>query len=477
MSEAIARRTSVHRRKPHWLNVVRWGRLVRHLWRAGALAVVAVLGVMAVACGMGGGGEEFEVWVIDQSGTAGTLYIYDGKDLIEDTAQAVPEVIDLGGAVSALCQQQTGTAPARAHMVMFNAGQTHAIVSFVATGHVVFMEASTRTPKACIDVGEQAHGSIAAPDDTYLLVADQNGKKVHRISTDYGANRFSLDTAASIDLATCTTPSGAKCEDKAVRPDTAPICFGINSASRLAFVTLRGGGMFVLDSGATPMSIVAEYDKATVKGNGLCGVEIGGKMFVNAGGATKGSPRGSDLYSFALSDFPASGAVGSPNQPAPKLVFSKDEGDHDAHMILSTAGHGSEDGGLVWVVDRFANEVEVVDPETGSLVNTFGLAGQVSADPAPDFTDVSPGGDYAFIALRGACPLTANIEGVNNAVGATPGVGVIKVEEDGVRGQLVGIAPINSPAPAGFDCPSRSDDPAGSITNQADPHGLRVRAK
>ena len=47
----------------------------------------------------------------------------------------------------------------------------------------------------------------------------------------------------------------------------------IDSSSRLAFVTLRGGGLFVLDSRATPMRIVAEYDEATIHGNGCGGVE------------------------------------------------------------------------------------------------------------------------------------------------------------------------------------------------------------
>lgn len=37
------------------------------------------------------------------------------------------------------------------------------------------------------------------------------------------------------------------------------------------------------------------------------------------------------------------------------------------------------------------------------------------------------------------------------------------------------FAAITSHAPANFDCASRADNPAGSITNQADPHGLRVR--
>ncbi len=40
-------------------------------------------------------------------------------------------------------------------------------------------------------------------------------------------------------------------------------------------MTLRGGGLFVVDAKATPMAIVGEYDKTTVKGNGCGGVQVG----------------------------------------------------------------------------------------------------------------------------------------------------------------------------------------------------------
>ena len=70
--------------------------------------------------------------------------------------------------------------------------------------------------------------------------------------------------------ATCTTPSGRPCEDPTLRPINWPICPIIDSSSTYGFVTLRGGGMFVVNAKTTPMSIVAEYDKATVRGNG-CG--------------------------------------------------------------------------------------------------------------------------------------------------------------------------------------------------------------
>src|SRR6185369_14288148 len=181
-----------------------------------------------------------EVWMIDQSNTydsdgngtldsGGTLYIFNGNELAGQAAsKASPEVINLGGALAEAIKLTTGTVPVRPHIISFNASQTHAIVSFVASGHVLIFDAATRTPVFVVDVGAQAHAALPSPDETYVLVANQNGKLVHRISTDYSHNAFALDTNATLNLAAGTTPSGALKQDDgvtqvSVRPDNAPI--------------------------------------------------------------------------------------------------------------------------------------------------------------------------------------------------------------------------------------------------------------
>jgi hypothetical protein len=189
-------------------------------------------------------------------------------------------------------------------MLLFNSTHTRAIVSYVATGHVLFMNAATRAPIACIDVGLQAHAAFPAPNDSYVVVANQNGKLLQRITTNFATDSYVLDPAATLNLATCLTPNGAPCEGPA-RPDNAPICPIIESSSRFSFVTLRGGGLFVVNSTTTPMSIVAEYDNATVHPNGCGGVEAPGKMYINSGGGTPANPLESDLYAFPLSGFSA----------------------------------------------------------------------------------------------------------------------------------------------------------------------------
>lgn len=391
----------------------------------------------------------YEVWVIDQSDTTadggGTLYIYRGEDVSgQDAGQAVPEAIDLGGAARDLCLATTGSAPRRPHMFMFNAANTHAAIAFVATGHVLFMSSHTREPVGCLDVGVQAHAVMISNDDTFALVANQNGKLLQRITTDYETDTFTIDNAATLNLATCTTPNGAACQDPVLRPDTAPICPALDSENRLAFITLRGGGLFVVDPHDTPMRLIAEYDKATVHPDGCGGIEANGKMYINSGGPLHG-----DLYAFDLVLFNDEG--NPPNYPAPFVVFSQDDRKPDSHGVTRT-----KHSRYVWAGGRAANDITVVDAVTDSVVNQFTLVGTVSGDPAPDIMDISPSGNRVFVALRGAIPLT----GGATATGSTPGVGVVRVEQGGRTGTLFTRIPITH---------------AVGGVERADPHGLAVR--
>jgi hypothetical protein len=65
-----------------------------------------------------------------------------------------------------------------------------------------------------------------------------------------------------------------------------------------------------------------------------------------------------------------------------------------------------------------------------------------------------------YVSLRGPRPLTGNIALYNNAVGGTPGVGVIQVTEGGRGGELIAVAPITHVVDG---------------LERADPHAVRVR--
>jgi hypothetical protein len=349
------------------------------------------------------------------------------------------ETIDLGGAAAALCEAQTGAFPVRPHMMAMSPGQTHAIISFVSTGHVLFVDAASRTPVACLrsspGVGgaRQAHMSTPSPDGTYVTVANQNGKLFERILTDYDTNTFVHDVAATLDLAACATPNGLPCEAAGLRPDNAPICPITESTSRYTFVTLRGGGLFVVDSQSTPMQIVGEYDTSVVHGNGCLGAEVPGKMYIDSGGGTAQNLHQADLYAFPVDGY---SPFNPPNTPSPTLVFSDNSEGADAHGAGLT-----KHGRYLWIADRGRNFLWVVDTDTDVVVNTIPLVGDASDDPTPDLVVASPNGSHAFLSLRGPVPLTAD---PHVSTGSTPGVGILKVTEGGRNAVFEAVAVVSN---------------------------------
>lgn len=417
----------------------------------------------------------FEVWIADQSDTrrskagqtyGGQLLIYRGSDLMGTSAASARATVrlDLGAETADLCLRQTKRYPVRPHMILFNKEHTHAIVSFVASGHVVIFDAARRLPLSCFEttVGStgtrQAHAAYAAPDGSFIVVANQNGKRLERIDTNFKINTFVHNAAATLDLLTCSTPSGQPCESPDRRPINWPICPIVDSSSRYAFVTLRGGGLFVVDARATPMTIVGEYDRHTVRGNGCGGLEVNGQMYVNSGGSPVNvsgtDPRHPALYGFDVYRFPLTGyaATNAANTPAPELLYTK-SGAADSHGVVE-AGRGR----YLWAMDRHNDVAEILDLRSGRHVNTVKLNGPLTDNAAPDLIDAAPSGSRLFVALRGATPLSGD---PHNAVGSTPGLGVIQVSTGGSSGELKAIVPLTNPMQQPGQTP--------------DAHALRVR--
>ncbi len=407
---------------------------------------------------------QFEIWLVDQSNSnsktfGGTIYIYDGYRTAAHPSTTRPtDVIDLGAGTADVCRDATGVNPVRPHMLLFNSTKSHAALSFVASGHVVFFDARTRAPLACFRTepgangARQAHAAWPTGDERYLLVANQNGKKIERISTDYAHNQFVQEPAATLDLANCITPNSFPCQELGMRPDNAPICPFTASNNGPAFVSLRGGGLFVVDWQATPMRIIAEYDRGQVPANGCGFIESRGWVYANAGGATRNNLDQFTVYRLPMSGYDASNP---PNTPAVQVLYN-DEAEHrDAHGVAVTRPHG-----YVWAGDRARNVVEVFHGETGAHLNTINLVSLHSSDPTPDLFATSPEGSWIFMSTRGPNPLSGD---PHSSTGSTPGMLVVQVLEDGKLGTVRGLVPITNRDVGGME--------------RADAHGINVRGK
>ena len=383
-----------------------------------ALATAAL--VLAVAFGLprvtqGQPAGRYEVWVIDQADAArggARLYIYDGQRL-EAGQTAAPEVVNLDAAARGV-----GDGPGvRPHMVEFNSSHSHAIIANVASGHVYFMRTGDRRIVASIKVGVQAHHAIAAPEDSIVLVANQNGKRLARIRADFAAERFTYVPADDLNL-------GAL--EDAAHPDNAPICPVLSGGK--AYVTLRGGGLYIVDYRSTPMRVLKAYGKDEVAPLGCGGMVMGDKVYINSGTATS-----SDLY-----------VLDAASDAITKHVRLSWTGS-DGHGMVATGG-----GRFLWMGNRADSNIVVINTNRDAVVGLITGFGS-----APDIMGLSPSGRRVYVALRGP----NNLTGGPTAKGETPGIAVFEVTDEGRGGRRTMFVPIG-------------DQTAAS---SVDPHTLAIR--
>ena len=108
--------------------------------------------------------------------------------------------------------------------------------------------------------------------------------------------------------------------------------------------------------------------------------------------------------------------------PAPRWLFTRDNEDHrDAHRMQPV-----RDGRYLWAFDRAKNVAEVFESSSGAHLGTIDLRSEGVPDPTPDLSDISPGGNRMFVALRGPNPLSGD---PHVSTGSTPGIGIYQLEE------------------------------------------------
>jgi DNA-binding beta-propeller fold protein YncE len=353
----------------------------------------------------------YELWVVDQADAANggsKLYIYGANQLSGNALTGQPQIVDLEAGAAGV-----GDGPGvRPHLLLFNATHSHGVLAAVASGHVLFIRASDRRVVGSVDVGAQAHGAVPSTDGTIALVANQNGKRLARIRTDYARDIYTHEAAADLDLAAL--------EDHE-HPDNAPICpVMFVDGGRKAYVTVRGGGLYIVDTAATPMRVIAEYGRSDIAPAGCGGVVFGNKVYINSGAATS-----SDLYVFdARTDRLL--------KHLPLTSFGT-----DGHGMVLTGG-----GRYLWFANRGnGDNVVVIDTSRDEVIGVFPNVG-----PAPDLMDVTPGplarprcepattvmclapgGSRVFVSMRPP----NNLTGGPTAAGERSGVTVLNVVDGG----------------------------------------------
>ncbi|MEM1368837.1 MAG: hypothetical protein AAGG02_12640 [Cyanobacteria bacterium P01_H01_bin.15] len=427
-------------------------------------------------------------------------------------------------------------------------------------GYIGIMDGETKAAIALFRVsgtssGRSVHMSFWNSDGSALLIANLHGKVLERIDLErdsdgkivnatfnrsaslgfgksleiteqpkvylgnnaqgqpmIGEIAGSYDPAAMGDL----TPNGICKENDCPsgqnggRANNVVIC-PIVSDNDLAFATFGGGGLLVANTRTTPMTIVGEYDNATINGAGCGGVQVGQDMWLNAGISASGAGANQSTFTLYTLDTEALGTTeaNKPNSPKPAVIFKDDT--NTATIGNATGPETNETGQLpgqttrrdshgmaktlanthVHTVDRIQNNVEVINVETGAQTtydlttadgqgNGLGPCQTVSVsddpnlpgnDPAPDLLEPTPDGKYLVVALRGPIPVSVN----HAAQGSCPGVGIIELTEGRASGRLVTILRSTntvdtSPgsAPGGYDYQG---------TEHSDIHGAAVRRK
>lgn len=357
--------------------------------------------------GCAAGKAPYEVWIIDQADAAkggAKLYIYSQEQIESPGINLSPEVFDL----NALAQGVGNGPGVRPHLLVFSNAQTYGLIANVASGHVYFMRASDRKIVASIDVGEQAHAAYPSPDDKHVLVANQNGKKLAVIHADFDKGAFTYNPAEDLDL---------KALEDAGHPDNALICpIVFTEKGTRAYVTLRGGGLYIVDVESTPMRVVKSYNKDEVAPAGCGGLVLGKKVYMNSG-----TDKSSDVY-----------------------VFDSSNGNMMKHIEVSGIGkdgHGmviTGKGRYLWMGNRFSSNIAVIDSKTDTVIGTITDIGK-----APDIMDISPDGERVFVVLRGP----NNVTGGAVAKGEKPGMAVMRIRDNGASGTREKFIPVGDQTP------------------------------
>lgn len=495
--------------------------------------------------------SKYEAWLSDQGNSqgitaekpdgthGGIVRIYQGADLDRNPPLDRPLNLDVTKDLFPDALAQTGAHVSRIHGILPSPDHKTMALNFVASGHLGIVQGDSKRP-VCLfrttgtPTGRQNHMSFWTPDGQRLIIANQNGRFLERVNVvrqslghlPGNVIAYVYDANASLDLVggpgrvtaqpvavdlnpndgiSCelkgqvkdnqpvTTPNGQPKQAPDIRPNNTIICPIAARNGRHVFATLLGGGLFVVDVKATPISIVAEYDKSVVTDSGCGGIESKGFMHINTGtNPTVAGKSGFSIYRFQLDQYPKGPKYLKVNTPAPKASFNDpDNGkiagagkdlppgtNRDAHglVLIKRSLLGSER--YLHQFDRVRNNVEVFrlappwnqfrHEATYDLTSKGVCGGTVGTtktnDPTPDLVDLAVVGPHAgkriYVALRGPFPTTV----AHAADGSCPGLGIVTLSPKGDRGELTQVLPASITNFTG-------------TKNISDPHAAIIRLK
>jgi len=156
------------------------------------------------------------------------------------------------------------------------------IISFVASGHVLFMDAETRRPVACIRTSagagglRQAHMSTPSPDETYVTVANQNGKLFERILTNYKTGAFVHDPAATLNRAADLAGLAVDFARAELAPQAGGCAGAVGCVLASVFAAMTGGTWSRLKACRNEGCRWAFYDESRNRSARWCSMQLCG---------------------------------------------------------------------------------------------------------------------------------------------------------------------------------------------------------
>ena len=322
----------------------------------------------------------YEVWVGNQ--TTDEVLIYDGRTL--SLVATIPVDTD---------NTPTTSVP---HLITFTPDHRFALVANVRAAanrnNIVIIDAQARRVVATVPAGPQTHQAVSAPDGRRIWVVNVAANDLLEIT----AQGASFTAGRRI-------PSGG------IRP----ITLVFTRDGRKAYLTHGGspagsGSIVVLD--AATGAVVKKWDNLGLEPV-ITGLSPDGKRVYADQGFSLANPAAMNnvLYVF---------------DPATDSLVHQAQLPHkDLHALAELPG-----GGELWITARLANQVVVVNTNSGR----YEIVAVITVPDKPDGLALAPDGSRAFVAHRGQA-----VSGDPFALtGTQPGFSVINTVTRKVLGHI-----------------------------------------